>query len=225
MRLFAIDNDNTITAFPAAEQIPEGQEHFATRKGACQARRQLAGRPPGPGVEQLRWRRRVRRRPQAGQEVHGPQERRGPDLESYPEAGRPRRAGNGGGHGDGHHRAQGGQGRAEEDQGDQGRPGPRAARPRRAKAARRPSCWNCCAARTARRWPRSPRPPTGRTTAFGASSAAASPRKWGSRSRASSARMANGATCWHSSTSPSTPTFPPPATTVGGFFVRPANSA
>jgi len=32
MRLFAIDNDNTITAFPAAEQIPEGQEHFATER-------------------------------------------------------------------------------------------------------------------------------------------------------------------------------------------------
>ncbi|MGB7721390.1 MAG: DUF3489 domain-containing protein [Bryobacteraceae bacterium] len=32
MRLFAIDNDNNITAFPAVEQIPEGQEHFATEK-------------------------------------------------------------------------------------------------------------------------------------------------------------------------------------------------
>ena len=32
MRLFAIDNENTITAFPAAEQIPEGQEHFASEK-------------------------------------------------------------------------------------------------------------------------------------------------------------------------------------------------
>jgi hypothetical protein len=32
MRLFAIDNDNTITAFPAAEQIPEGQEQFANEK-------------------------------------------------------------------------------------------------------------------------------------------------------------------------------------------------
>jgi hypothetical protein len=32
MRLFAIDNDNNITAFPAAEQIPEGQEHFANEK-------------------------------------------------------------------------------------------------------------------------------------------------------------------------------------------------
>jgi len=32
MRLFAIDNDNTITAFPAAEKIPEGQEHFASEK-------------------------------------------------------------------------------------------------------------------------------------------------------------------------------------------------
>jgi hypothetical protein len=32
MRLFAIDTDNNITAFPAAEQIPEGQEHFASDK-------------------------------------------------------------------------------------------------------------------------------------------------------------------------------------------------
>jgi hypothetical protein len=32
MRLFAIDADNTITAFPAAEQIPEGQEQFASEK-------------------------------------------------------------------------------------------------------------------------------------------------------------------------------------------------
>jgi hypothetical protein len=32
MRLFAIDTDNNITAFPAAEQVPEGQEHFASEK-------------------------------------------------------------------------------------------------------------------------------------------------------------------------------------------------
>jgi hypothetical protein len=32
MRLFTIDNENTITAFPAAKQIPEGQEHFASEK-------------------------------------------------------------------------------------------------------------------------------------------------------------------------------------------------
>ena len=32
MRLFAIDTDNNITAFPAAAQIPEGQEHFGTEK-------------------------------------------------------------------------------------------------------------------------------------------------------------------------------------------------
>ena len=32
MRLFAIDADNTITTFPAAEQIPEGQEQFASEK-------------------------------------------------------------------------------------------------------------------------------------------------------------------------------------------------
>jgi hypothetical protein len=32
MRLFAIDTDKNITAFPAAEQIPEGQEQFASEK-------------------------------------------------------------------------------------------------------------------------------------------------------------------------------------------------
>ena len=32
MRLFAIDADNTITAFPSAEQVPEGQEQFANEK-------------------------------------------------------------------------------------------------------------------------------------------------------------------------------------------------
>ena len=32
MRLFVIDTDNTITAFPAAAQIPEGQEQFAAEK-------------------------------------------------------------------------------------------------------------------------------------------------------------------------------------------------
>ena len=30
MRLFAIDADNTITTFPAAEQVPEGQERFSS---------------------------------------------------------------------------------------------------------------------------------------------------------------------------------------------------
>jgi hypothetical protein len=32
MRLFAIDTGNNITAFPAAGQIPEGREHFASEK-------------------------------------------------------------------------------------------------------------------------------------------------------------------------------------------------
>ena len=32
MRLFAIDNDNTITAFPSANQIPEGQQQFSSEK-------------------------------------------------------------------------------------------------------------------------------------------------------------------------------------------------
>jgi hypothetical protein len=32
VRLFGIDNDNAVTAFPAAEQIPEGQLQFASEK-------------------------------------------------------------------------------------------------------------------------------------------------------------------------------------------------
>jgi len=32
VRLFAIDSDNAVTAFPAAEQIPEGQQQFASEK-------------------------------------------------------------------------------------------------------------------------------------------------------------------------------------------------
>jgi len=32
MQLFAIDNDNNITAYGAAGQIPEGHQHFATEK-------------------------------------------------------------------------------------------------------------------------------------------------------------------------------------------------
>jgi hypothetical protein len=32
VRLFAIDSDNAVTAFPAAEQIPEGQQQFANEK-------------------------------------------------------------------------------------------------------------------------------------------------------------------------------------------------
>ena len=32
MRLFGIENDNAVTAFPAAEQIPEGQQQFANEK-------------------------------------------------------------------------------------------------------------------------------------------------------------------------------------------------
>ena len=32
MRVFAIDNDNTITAFPTTDQVPEGQQQFASEK-------------------------------------------------------------------------------------------------------------------------------------------------------------------------------------------------
>ena len=220
MRLFAIDNDNTITAFPAAEQIPEGQEHFATEKELAK----LAANWPADRLVQV-WNsfagvagfggdlkpvKKFTDRKSAVARIWKAIQKL--DAAAAPETAAATETAT-----TAPKAAKGAPKKTKANQGGQDQ-GP--ARPRRAKAARRPSCWNCCAARTARRWPRSPRPPTGRTTAFGASSAAASPRKWGSRSRASSARMANGATCWHSSTSPSTPTFPPPATTVGGFFVH-----
>ena len=43
MKPFAIDNDNNITAFTAVEQIPEGQEHFASEKELAK----LAAKWPG----------------------------------------------------------------------------------------------------------------------------------------------------------------------------------
>jgi len=49
MRLFAIDTDNNITAFPAAEQIPEGQEHFASEKELAK----LAATWPGDRLIQV----------------------------------------------------------------------------------------------------------------------------------------------------------------------------
>jgi len=49
MRLFAIDKDETITAFPAAEQIPEGQEHFASEKELAK----LAANWPGDRLVQI----------------------------------------------------------------------------------------------------------------------------------------------------------------------------
>ena len=49
MRLFAIDTDNNITAFPAAEQVPEGQEHFASEKELAK----LAANWPGDRLVQV----------------------------------------------------------------------------------------------------------------------------------------------------------------------------
>jgi len=49
MRLFAIDKDDTITAFPAAEQIPEDQEHFASEKELAK----LATNWPGDRLVQI----------------------------------------------------------------------------------------------------------------------------------------------------------------------------
>ena len=102
MRLFAIDTRQHHHSLPCRRADPRRPRAFRHREGACQARRQLARRPPGPDLELFRRCRRLRRRPEACEEVHGPQERRGPDLEGHPETGRPRRAGNGGCHGDGH---------------------------------------------------------------------------------------------------------------------------
>ncbi len=49
MRLFAIDTDNNITAFPAAERLPEGQEHFASEKELAK----LAANWPGDRLVQV----------------------------------------------------------------------------------------------------------------------------------------------------------------------------
>ena len=191
MRLFAIDNDNNITAFPAAEQIPEGQEHFASEKELAK----LAANWPADRLVQI-WngfagvtpfddlkpvKKFTDRKSAVARDLEGHPD----DWTPRPERPPPR---------------QGGRRCAEEDQGDQGCQGQGRPRPRRARAARRPSCWNCCAARTARRWPRSPRPRTGRTTASGASSAEPSPRRWASRSRAPRTRTASAATSWPSRT-------------------------
>jgi hypothetical protein len=66
-------------------------------------------------------------------------------------------------------------------------------------------------------WPRSPRPPTGGTTAPGASSPARSPRRWGSRSRASRTRRASGPTGSPSSECGCTA---PLATRLGAFCLQ-----
>jgi hypothetical protein len=49
MRLFAIDTDNNITAFPAAERLPESQEHFASEKELAK----LAANWPGDRLVQV----------------------------------------------------------------------------------------------------------------------------------------------------------------------------
>ena len=107
MTTFAIATDNNITAFTAAEQVPEGQDRFATEKEFAK----LSADWPitrFPEVWNALRRRGALRRPEAGQEVHGPQDGGHPDLEGHPGTdarpcarGRPRRA--------------------EESQGDQGR--------------------------------------------------------------------------------------------------------
>ena len=179
MRLFAIDNDNNITAFPAAEQIPEGQEHFASEKELAKLATNWPGDRLRQDLEQLR-RRGALRRAEAGQEVHGPQERRGPDLEGHPTLDAPAAPQAAARCAEGQEVEEGGQGRS-------------TPRPRRAKAARRPSSSTCSSARTARRSRTLWRRPTGRRTACAALSPAASPRRWASTSNPSRRETANAA--------------------------------
>jgi hypothetical protein len=49
MKPFAIDNENNITAFTAVEQLPEGQEHFASEKELAK----LASNWPGDRLIQV----------------------------------------------------------------------------------------------------------------------------------------------------------------------------
>ena len=154
MRLFAIDNDNTITAFPAAEQIPEGQEHFASEKELAK----LAANWPTDRLVQI-WngfagvagfggdlkpvkkftdrKSAVARIWKAIQKLDGAAPETATAARKPPPP-RPRRP------------------RVRRRRPRRPRlPRPRTPRPRRARAARRPSCWTCCAARAARPWPRS----------------------------------------------------------------------
>ncbi len=162
MRLFAIGNDDTITAFSAAGQIPEGQEQFASEKELvklsanwpadrlAQVWNSFAG-VAGFGADLKPVKKFTDRKTAAARIWKAIQTLDGAPLEVTSTAqetagAAPRRP------------------RARRKRPRRPRlPGPRTARPRRARAARRPSCWTCCAARMARRWPRSPKPPAGRT--------------------------------------------------------------
>ena len=54
MTTFTIDTDNNITAFAAAEQVPEGQDHFATEKELAKLSADWPHRPLPRGLERLR---------------------------------------------------------------------------------------------------------------------------------------------------------------------------
>ena len=147
MRLFAIDKDETITAFPAAEQVPEGQEQFASEKELAK----LAANWPadrltaiwnsfagvagfGADLKPVKkftnrktavariWKAIQALDAPAAAEATATTRKRPPPRQRAPRARRrrPRRP---------------------------RPPRPRQARPYRASSARRPSCWRCCAAR------------------------------------------------------------------------------
>ena len=107
MPTFAIAADNNITAFTAAEQVPEGQDRFATEKEFAKLSADWPITRFARGLECLRGSSPLRR-PEAGQEVHGPQDGRRAHLEGHPGTEACSRAG-------------GCPRRAEEGQGDQGR--------------------------------------------------------------------------------------------------------
>jgi len=211
MRLFAIDNDNTITAFPTAEQIPEGQEHFASEKELAKLAANWPADPPvqiwngfagvagfggdlKPVKKFTNRKSAVARIWKAIQGLDGaaPETAAQEAATPAPKApkGAPKKA-----------------------------KAAKTARPRtpprRARAAKRPSCWTCYAARVAQPWQRSPKRPTGRTTASGDSSAEHSAGRWASRSSPARTTQVKGAT--RSGGRP--PRTRPPAARLAAFLV------
>ena len=213
MRLFAIDNDNTITAFPAAEQIPEGQEHFASEKELAK----LAANWPADRLVQV-WnsfagvagfgddlkpvkkftdrKSAVARIWKAIQRWTPPPRHRRPTLRRRPR----------------------GRGR---------RPRPsRRARPRRARAARRPSSWTCSSAADGATLKDMMAATDWQAHSVRGFISGSLTKKMGLKIESIKREDGERALpCWHNSTSSLHSHLPPPATTVGGFFVLSADSA
>ena len=177
----------TTTSLPSTppRRFPKAKIAFHHREGVRQALRRLAHHAVRRSLERLR-RRAALRRPEAGQEVHGPQDGGRPDLEGHPGPhARPR--------------ATGGPRRAEEGQGDQGATAKDAA-PTAREGSKKAIVLELIRRADGASLKKSWRRLRGRPIASAASSPAAWARRWASPSNPSNAPMAPAPTDWRSST-------------------------